>query len=108
MLMRNFMNNFKAFELSDPIVLMGWAAKQSNNPMANVGPKASKSPEATLTALHMDTHKRHMMKVYGKPLTSPAVWKMKNYIGTYVHIFSLKKCVLIGQKYHYWKHILKK
>ena len=97
MLMRNFMNNFKAFELSDPIVLMGWAAKQSNNPMANVGPKASKSPEATLTALHMDTHKRHMMKVYGKPLTSPAVWKMKK----------IYRYVLIGQKYHYWKHILK-
>ena len=55
----------------------GWAPQQSNNPMANVGPKGSKSPCDTLTAFHSDKHKVVMINAYGKPLAKLAVWNHK-------------------------------
>ena len=55
----------------------GWAPQQSNNPMANVGPKGSKSPCDTLTAFHKDKHKVVMINAYGKPLAKLAVWIYK-------------------------------
>ena len=99
MLLRNLMNNFKTFELSDLIVLRGWANKQSNNPTANVGPNASKSPAATLTALHRATHKIHMMKVYGNPLTTPAVWKREKQI-FYEKNWFVQHCIIHKMLYY--------
>ena len=57
------------------------STQQSNNPMANVGPKGSKSPCDTWTAFHKDKHKVVMINAYGKPLAKLAVWiykKIKN------------------------------
>ena len=73
-----FKNPAKSLEIvfdSVLICFIGWAAQQSNKPMENIGPCGSKSPEATLTALQMDTHKIQMINVYGNPLTMPAVYK---------------------------------
>ena len=73
MLTKNVPINLITLEKSFLIVLNGCAPIQSNKPTANFGPNGSKSPAATFTALHKDTHKIHMIKVYGNPLTTPAV-----------------------------------